>query len=95
MALASQIRGARGLLGWSQKRLADAAGISRITIARVETDQGIEVTQESKAAIQRALEKAGVIFVEENGDGPGVRLKKRRPRRGSVPVDELNAKNDE
>jgi hypothetical protein len=28
------------------------------------------------AAIRRALEKAGVIFVEENGDGPGVRLRK-------------------
>jgi hypothetical protein len=37
----------------------------------------------------------GVIFVEENGGGPGVRLKKRRPRRGSIPDDELNAENDE
>jgi len=28
------------------------------------------------AAVRRALEAAGVIFVEENGDGPGVRLRK-------------------
>jgi hypothetical protein len=28
------------------------------------------------AAIRAALESAGVIFVEENGEGPGVRLRK-------------------
>ncbi|WP_370736394.1 hypothetical protein [Beijerinckia mobilis] len=28
------------------------------------------------AAIRQALESAGVIFVEENGEGPGVRLRK-------------------
>jgi hypothetical protein len=27
-------------------------------------------------ALRRALESAGVIFVEENGEGPGVRLRK-------------------
>lgn len=32
------------------------------------------------ADIERALEAAGVIFVEENGEGPGVRLKKERNR---------------
>ncbi len=29
-------------------------------------------------AIRRALEAAGVIFVPENGESPGVRLKKLR-----------------
>jgi hypothetical protein len=28
------------------------------------------------ADIRRALESAGVVFVEENGHGPGVRLRK-------------------
>ena len=28
-------------------------------------------------AERRALESAGVIFVEENGEGPGVRLRKK------------------
>ena len=30
------------------------------------------------AAIKSALESAGVIFVDENGEGPGVRLRKRK-----------------
>ena len=40
-------------------------------------------TANNLAAIQAALEAAGVIFVEENGDGPGVRLRKEaRVRNG-------------
>jgi transcriptional regulator with XRE-family HTH domain len=64
------------LLGWSQDELAKAAKISGPTVRRVETDQGVKVSEASLAAIQRALESAGVIFVEENGEGPGVRLRK-------------------
>lgn len=69
----AQIRAARGLLGWSQAELAEAAKLSRPTIERAETKTVSETTIE---AIRRALEKAGVIFVESNGDGPGVRLRK-------------------
>jgi hypothetical protein len=32
------------------------------------------------AILDHVLEKAGVIFVEENGDGPGVRLRKKKGR---------------
>jgi len=71
----AQIRAARGLVGWSQNRLAEAAGLSRATVNRAET---IEISSAAAAAIQRALEKAGVIFVDENGEGPGVRLRKAR-----------------
>jgi len=28
-------------------------------------------------SVRRALEAAGVIFIDENGEGPGVRLRKR------------------
>jgi hypothetical protein len=31
------------------------------------------------AAVRAALESAGVIFVDENGEGPGVRLRKVKP----------------
>jgi hypothetical protein len=38
------------------------------------------VSAQTLAAIRRALVAAGVIFVEENGDGPGVRLRKKEGR---------------
>jgi transcriptional regulator with XRE-family HTH domain len=79
MASIAQIRAARGLLGWSQTALADAARISRATIARAEL--GEDVSADAIVIIRKALEKAGVIFVEENGDGPGVRLRKAKAKR--------------
>ena len=71
-----QVRGARGLLGWSQSELAEAAGLSVPTVRRYETAL-TPVSDEAITAIRRALEKAGVEFIEENGGGPGVRLRKR------------------
>jgi transcriptional regulator with XRE-family HTH domain len=76
MASIAQIRGARGLLGWSQTALASAAGLSEPTIKRFETDRGARVSPDAVAKMVAALESAGVIFVDENGDGPGVRLRK-------------------
>ena len=78
MATVAQMRAARALLGWSQTGLAEAAGISRATIARAELSA--DTSADAVAAIQRALEKAGVIFQDENGEGPGVRLKKGKKR---------------
>jgi transcriptional regulator with XRE-family HTH domain len=77
---ANQMRAARGLLDWSQERLATAAGLSVPTIKRSERNLGAAVSDEATAAIQLALEKAGVIFVDENGEGPGVRLRKKAKR---------------
>lgn len=89
----AQIRAARGLLGWSQVRLADAAGLSEPTIKRTEGGKA-SVSTEAVVAIQRALEAAGVIFVAENGEGPGVRLRKQgQPDEGRHP-DQLDAEND-
>ena len=51
------------------------------------------VNNSTVAAIQGALEAAGVIFVDENGEGAGVRLKKDRPA-GSIPVERLTSQND-
>jgi hypothetical protein len=50
------------------------------------------------AAIRTALESAGVIFVDENGEGPGVRLRKAGApgaKAASIPIGDLNAENDE
>ena len=80
MISAEQMRAARGLLDWSQSKLADAAGLSLPTIKRAERDLGAIVSEEARTAMQVALEKAGVIFIEENGEGGGVRLSKSRKR---------------
>jgi transcriptional regulator with XRE-family HTH domain len=71
-----QIRAARGLLGWSQTELARRAGLSRETIKRVEAPGDLKVSSDAKARLQEALENAGIQFLEENGGGPGLRLKR-------------------
>jgi len=35
------------------------------------------MTAANDLAVRRALEAAGVVFIDESGDGPGVRLRKR------------------
>ena len=71
----SQIRAARGLLGWSQVALAKAANVSEPTIKRIEGGK-VSVSDDMRAAIRAALEAAGVQFIDANGGGPGVRLSK-------------------
>jgi transcriptional regulator with XRE-family HTH domain len=73
-----QLRASRALLGWSQTQLAKRAGLSLPTVKRVETQRGPKVSDEARFALQRALELAGVEFIDENGGGPGVRLRKRQ-----------------
>jgi transcriptional regulator with XRE-family HTH domain len=74
----AQLRAARGLLGWTQGKLADVTGLALSTIKRME---GSEVllrgTAENVWKVQQALEVAGVIFIGEDDQGPGVRLSKR------------------
>lgn len=72
----AQLRGARGLLGWSQSQLAEAAGLSLPTIKRTELET-VNVSIEAREMLRIALEEAGVEFIAENGGGPGVRLRKK------------------
>jgi len=82
MIVGAQIRGARGLIGWSQGRLAEAAGLSLPTIKRMEGSIGPgRSSAENVAAVVMALERAGVTFISANGDGPGVRLRKMKGRK--------------
>lgn len=72
-----QIKAARELLAWSQDHLARASGISLPTIKRLESEDGaLGGRDETQERIVSALEKAGIEFT--NGDGLGVRLKKKR-----------------
>ena len=73
-----QVRAARMLLRWEQKDLAEASGVSLPSIKRLETQPGeLSAQEKTIGAIARALEKAGVEFIPENGGGAGVRLAKR------------------
>ena len=76
MVTSAQIRAARGLLNWTVRDLADRAGVHRNTITRAETDA--TGAGHATSAIRAALEAAGVIFVDENGEGAGVRLRKAK-----------------
>lgn len=79
MLTSEQVRGARAMLRWEQKDLAEASKVSLPSIRRLEVQPGPLAAQpRTVAAIRTALEAAGVIFVEENGEGPGVRLRKGR-----------------
>jgi predicted transcriptional regulator len=74
-----QIKAARALLGWSQGDLAKHSSISEPTIARLESADGpIAGRHTTGEKIRGALEKAGIQFIDENGGGPGVRLRKRQ-----------------
>lgn len=72
---AAQCRGARAMLGWSQQQLCDKASVARKTLADFEGGKSTPYPR-TLADIRAALETAGVIFIEEDDEGPGVRLKK-------------------
>ena len=73
---AAQCRMARAALQIGVRDLAEMAKVAASTIARLEA--GEELKPRTVEAIQRALEEGGVIFVAENGEGPGVRLRRER-----------------
>jgi transcriptional regulator with XRE-family HTH domain len=73
----AQIRAARALLRWSAEDLAQVSAIGVTTIRRAElSDSETSMTAANDLAVRRALELAGVEFIDENGGGSGVRLRK-------------------
>ena len=80
---ASQIRAARALLRWSAEDLAERSAVGVATIRRAEvTEDKTSLTIPNDSAIRTSLEFAGVEFIDENGGGPGVRLRRRqRPKK--------------
>ncbi|MBL1436835.1 MAG: helix-turn-helix transcriptional regulator [Rhodobacteraceae bacterium] len=73
--LPEQCRAARALLNWSQTKLSEQASVSRATLAGFEGDKRTPISNNLEA-IRSTLEKAGVVFIPENGGGAGVRLVK-------------------
>lgn len=75
MISSAQIRAGRAMLGMTQSTLAERAGVSRKSLVAVEMGTG-DPRASTLAAIEAVLKAAGVVFIEANGDGPGVRLRK-------------------
>ena len=71
----AQCRAARALVSLSQEGLADASKVAKATIANFETGKR-EPYPRTLNDLREALERAGVLFIAENGEGPGVRLRK-------------------
>ena len=78
MVTREQVRMARAALGWGVRELAAKVGVAANTISRFEN--GSDALGETLRRIRRVFEEAGITFIDENGGGPGVRLKKRDER---------------
>jgi transcriptional regulator with XRE-family HTH domain len=68
----AQCRAARALLDWNQDDLAVAAHVGVVTLRQFEKG-ATQPRRAILAALRRALEEAGVRFIDRGG-GPGVRL---------------------
>ncbi len=78
MITAEQIRGARAILRWTAKELADISGVAIATVQRMEAARGVPGSSaRNLQAVQNALEDAGIEFIEEERgrSGPGLRLR--------------------
>jgi predicted transcriptional regulator len=82
MTTIRQVKAARALLGWSQSDLARHSGISEPTIARLESAEGqLGGRGGTVKKIRAALETNGIEFIDDNGGGAGVRLRKRHQKK--------------
>lgn len=72
-----QMRAARAVLNWSLDQLSQASGVHRNTLSNFETRR-YAGEPDKLAVVQRTLEGAGVIFIGENGEAAGARLRRFR-----------------
>ena len=78
MVTGMQLRSGRFILRWSVQELAKRSKVSTSTIKRIESQDSIPVaTAANVAALKSALEAAGIEFIGNPSDGPGVRLHRR------------------
>lgn len=71
---AAQCKMARAATGLGVRELAALSGVAQATVSRLE--RGEELRPTTIAAIRAALESEGIVFLKENGNGPGVALKR-------------------
>ena len=90
----AQCRAARGLLDWTQVKLAEAAGIGTSIVTSFERS-GRVVAAGAVHTMQHTLEAAGIEFLD--GEEPGVQLRKgglRGDPAAVIPVEDLTNEND-
>lgn len=73
-----QCKAARAFLSINQKQLASMAGLAIMSIVDFERGVDREYAESTLTSIRSSLEKAGIEFIDPNGGGPGVRLKKKK-----------------
>ena len=79
MVSGAQIRAGRGLLGWPSQVLAEKSGVGWSTIKRFEESEGIPATRAGTLErVKKTLEDAGIEFIGDPLNSPGVRLKAGR-----------------
>lgn len=72
MLLADQCRAARALLKWTQTELAKTTNLSPVSVRNFEN--GGEMRQSNQKLLRLTFENAGIVFIDENGGGAGVRF---------------------
>jgi transcriptional regulator with XRE-family HTH domain len=77
MITPAQCRAARGLIGWSQQDLAKNAGIGTVAVHQLENGTSAP-RRATLDVVKRAFESVGVEFIDKNGGGEGVRLRKSK-----------------
>ena len=71
---AAQIRGGRGMLNWSVRKLSEVTGLSLAAIRRLEQSvEPVGATDTAGLAIRQALESAGLELLFPGNGEPGVR----------------------
>jgi predicted transcriptional regulator len=80
MISSGQMKAARALLRWDQRRLAKSAGVSLPTIQRMEASAGtVRANVDTLVKVVTALQRAGIELIGEgvtsSEGGRGVRLK--------------------
>ena len=73
MITGRQIRAARAMLNWKQDMLADKALVALTALKRLESERNLAVHESTRDQVRRALEAAGVMFIESE-QGMGVML---------------------
>jgi hypothetical protein len=73
MITGRQVRAARALLNWKQEMLAEKALVALTALKRLESERGLQVHESTHDQVRRALESAGVLFIDSDR-GRGVML---------------------